>query len=216
MIEQIAATLRRSRGIRAQAIVITHDSEELSRLYYGVYYRRIDPKTGKRATPSRLQDDMDLIKSLGTADGTRYFRLARTVRVPTPDVGNPEWRLAGVDATYSLQVAVFEPTDDFWDFKQAAADYCTELRKRGYEAYYHHAEGASMVTVGRFGPGAVIVPPVGLPYQSANVTALQRDEVLRYNRLNGKIYRAPSEDGKRIRVKSRLVEVPNKRESGLW
>ncbi|MFQ5462286.1 MAG: hypothetical protein ACE5E5_06625 [Phycisphaerae bacterium] len=214
--EQIAATLRRSRGIRAEAVVVTDDPDDVSRLYYGVYYRRIDPETGNRTSSRRLQDDMKLIKSLGTPAGVRYFRLARTVRVPTPDVGNPQWRLAGIEAAYSLQVAVFEPTDDFWDFKQAAVDYCAMLRKRGYEAYYHHGEGASMVTVGRFGPEAVIIPARGIPYQSAEVTALQRDETLRYNRLNGKIYRAPSEDGTLVRVKSRLVEVPTKREVAPW
>ena len=44
------------------------------------------------------------------------------VRMPTPDVGNPQWDLAHVPAKYSLQVAVFEPTDDFAEFKQAAVE----------------------------------------------------------------------------------------------
>jgi len=136
--------------------------------------------------------------------------------VPMPDVGNPDWALAKVAAAYSLQVAVFEPTDDFWDYKQAAADYCTYLRERGYQAYYHHATAASTVTVGTFGEEAVTFPPTGLPYYHPKVIAMQQDELLKYNRLNGKIYHAKTDDGRFVPVESRLVKIPSENDKSTW
>lgn len=215
LVAQIVQTLKRTPGIRANKVVVS-DDPDVTRLYYGVYYRSRDPKTGKRSTPKRLMQDLKLLKELGTSDGQRFFLMARTVRVPTPNVGNPEWTLSNVDAAYSLQVAVFEGTDDFWDFKQVAADYCAHLRKRGYEAYYHHASASSMITVGAFGEDAVTIPATGLPYYNPKVIAMQQDELLKYNRLNGKIYRARTNTGEQVRVQSRLVKIPSRDDSERW
>ncbi len=207
-INQVAGTLRRTPGIRPRDVIVTDDADGVARLYYGTYYRKTDPETGKRLVPKQLARDVELIKELGPPSGERYFIFARTVRVPTPDVGDPAWMLSSVDAAYSLQVGVFEPTDEFWDYKQAAADFCAALRDKGYEAYYHHGAGASMVTVGTFGEDAVVIPPRGLPYYRPEIIALQEDAALKYNLLNGRIYRAKADDGTKVPVKSRLVKVP--------
>ncbi len=213
--EQIAETLRSTPGIRPKDVLIQDDPDGMTRLYYGTYYRKTDEKTGKQSTPKQLAEDLKLIKQLGT--GNQFFFLrAAAVRVPTPDVGNPAWRLVDAPGLYSLQVGVFEPTDEFQEFKQAAADYCQLLRDRGYEAYYHHAEAASMVTVGSFGEEALIPQEGKPPTYSAKVLSLQNsDELLKYNLLNGAIYRAnsPSADnprGEKVRIASQLVHIPGR------
>jgi hypothetical protein len=209
-IEQFAQTLRNTPGIRSGEVFVGEESTGVARLYYGKYWRQTDRKTGKRTTPQALAQDIEVIKQLGDESGRRYFLQALIVRYPTPHAGNPEWDLAKVDAHYSLQVAVFEPTNDFLEYKQAAGDYCAWLRKKGYEAYYHHSDAASVVTVGRFGAGAVIRLPNGLTSYSAEVVALQGDELLKYNLLNGGIYYVRHDKGGRTAVPSRLVEVPGR------
>jgi cell division septation protein DedD len=137
--------------------------------------------------------------------------------MPKPDVGNPAWALAKADAAYTLQVAAFEPTDRFQEFKQAAADYCAMLREQGFEAYYHHTDAVSMVTVGLFGPAAVRVGPNGRSYYSREVIDLQQsDELLKYNRVNGGIYKVKNDEGIMVPVPSRLVKTPKAEDSTPW
>ncbi len=216
-IERIAETLRRTPGIRAQNVTIMHDRDGFSRLYYGTYRRRRDRKTGKRAIPKKLATDLKFIKELGAGPGQYMFIGATMMPKPTPDVGNPDWELTSTNAVYSLQVAVFERTDDLWDVKKAAAEFCQMLRDRGYEAYYHHARASSVVTVGSFDEKAVIPHDRGLPTYSREVVELQQqDDLLRYNRLNGRIYRARDDKGSMVPVPSRLVRVPRPGASDPW
>lgn len=218
-IETIARTLRETRGISRDEVVVSHDEDGTSRLYHGRYLRRMEGKTRKRSIPKRMASDLKLIKELGAGPGQYLFIGATMVPYPIPDVGNPDWALASVDAaaTYSLQVAVFEPTDEMWDFKCTAARYCEMLRDRGFEAYYHHSRASSVVTVGLFGEEAVINQPQGLPRYSHAVRALQRqDELMRYNRLNGAAYRARDDAGQMSLVPSRLVHIPRSEEGSSW
>ncbi|UCE58533.1 MAG: hypothetical protein JSU63_13945 [Phycisphaerales bacterium] len=216
-VKQIAETLRQTAGIRPDDVFVVDGSDGIARLYYGTYFRRIDRKSGKHITPKKLRHDLDLIRRLGTGPGELYFFHARIVRTPTPDVGNPLWSLSSVDATYSLQVAVFEPTENFWEFKQAGAEYCKLLRDRGFEAYYHHTDSCSMVTVGSFGPQAVYVTGKGVQVLSREVTELQQsDDLLKYNHLNGSVYRVKSSEGTMIPMPSRLVEIPKRQGSEPW
>jgi len=222
-LEQIAETLRRTPGVHADEVLVMDHSDGFARLYYGTYHRRTDPETGKRSTPRALKKDLEFIKQLGTGPGEYYFARAMAVRRPTPDVGNPEWALASADGMYTLQVAAFEPTDDFWEYKQAAAEACARLREHGYEAYYHHTNSCSLVTVGVFGPEAVESRRVTQNnyttvqnFYSPEVEALLRDENLRYHHINGAIYRERNEKGESVPVLSRLVEMPGKREPIQW
>jgi len=207
-IEPFAESLRRTTGVRPKDVFVRDEPDGFARLYYGTYYRRTDPKTRKRSTPPQLQMDMELIKQLSGESGQRYFLQALAVRMPMPNVGNPQWALSRATGVYSLQVAVFEPNDNFWEHKQAAAEYCEFLRKKGHEAYYHHAGALSMVTVGSFGKEAVVNMPQGLPMYSAAVLALQKDDLLKYNLLNGGVYYVRDGKGGRTAVPSRLVEIP--------
>lgn len=224
--ENIADTLRRTPDINPREVRTSHDADGASRVYYGTYHRKTEANTGKRNIPPELQRDLVLIRELGVGSGERYFVGARIVRFPVPDVGNPAWQLRNASGVYSLQVAAFEPTDDFWDYKAAAAKYCEWLRSKGYEAYYFHGETVSIVTVGSFGESAVIPSERGLPRYSAEVVAMQRDELLRYNLVNGAIVKARSVDpvvpgqtgkpqsaasGSLQPVPSRLVPIPRER-----
>ncbi len=157
-----------------------------------------------------------MIRQLGDTSGKRYFGRAMPVRMPTPDVGNPDWALANLSANYSLQVAAFEPGGDFWQYKQAAAQYCALLRKKGHEAYYDHDRACSIVTVGAFGPEAVITKLDGRAYYSSAVLALQRNELFQYNLVNGAIMRVRTQDGGSVPVPSRLVKIPHSGESDPW
>lgn len=212
-IERIAETLKRSEGIRAGEVFVTDESDGFARLYYGTYHRRRDRKSGKRPIPTRMRRDIDILRDFGDESGRRYFLRAMPVRKPMPDVGNPAWNLATVSAAYSLQVAVFEPTEDFWRQKQAAAEFCAFLRRKGHEAYYFHASASSMVTVGAFGPQAVITTADGRVHYSAEVRALQQDALLKHNLVNTSVVRVISPEGQRIPVPSRLVEIPQAAES---
>ncbi len=215
-VQQIAETLKRSRGVRSQEVFVRDEDDGAARLYYGTYYRRTNPKTGKRSIPKKLVTDLEFIKQLGDS-GQSFFLGARKVRMPLPNVGNPDWDLKNAEGVYTLQVAVFEPTDDFWDCKQAASEYCKYLRKQNLEAYFYHADASSMVTVGLFGEDALITQQKGLRRYSAKVKSLQKsNELLRYNRLNGAVYTAMSDKGQKVRVESRLVKIPGKDGSDQW
>ncbi len=215
-VDNVAASLKRTPGVRAADVYSRDGSDGVARLYYGAFHRPIDGKTGRYRTSRRLRGDLDLIKQLGAKGGRPIFLGARPVRVPQFDVGNPEWNLRYVDARYSLQVAVFEPRDSFWEFKQAAAEYCAHLRGLGHEAYYHHSEASSVVTVGAFGASAVITGADGRTYYSAAVQALQSVERLKHNLLNGAIYGVRNDEGEMLRVPSRLVEIPRPDRDASW
>lgn len=215
-VEKVAETLRRTPGIRPKDVFVKSDSHGSARLYYGTYFRRSDPGKGIRPVPAAMRREMNLIRQLGDGSGRRYFGRAMPVRMPTPDVGNPDWALANVSADYSLQVAAFEPGGDFWQYKLAAAQYCALLRKKGHEAYYDHDRACSIVTVGAFGPEAVIIKPNGRAFYSSEVLALQRNELFQYNLVNGAIMRVRIEGGESVPVPSRLVKIPRPRESDPW
>lgn len=214
---QLADALRSTSGIRAGDVFLRQDDDGFSRLYYGTYFRRSASGTAQEVMPAELRRDLELIRTLGVEGGRRLFVGAIPVRKPEPDVGNPAWNLRNVSATYSLQVAVFEPTEEFYEYKQAAADFCALLRERGYEAYYYHAPASSSVTVGRFGPDAVVRHQTMIDGRTRYVTEyslevrrLQQEELLAHNLLNGAIYRVRNETGLSEPVPSRLVEVPSR------
>lgn len=207
-IERVAAILKQTPTIEAREVFTRHTNDGFARLYYGTYQRRPSGPSGALSFPPALRRDLDLIRQLGDDTGRRFFAQALPVRMPQPDVGNPAWALENADGEYSLQVAAFEPTDTFSDFKQAAADYCAWLRSKGYEAYYSHSRACSVVTVETFGSDAVFTGPDGRTYYSDQVKALQRDALLKYNLVNGAVVRVRNDQGESVPVPSRLVVVP--------
>jgi len=152
--EAFAEELRKGQGIRPADVRAVH-GPRTSQLLYGTYYRQIDPDTGKLLVPDNLRSDLRLVQGGTPGQGGRFFG-ARAISSPTSDVGNPAWELSNSQGTYTLLVAVFENTADFYDRKAAAAAYVHELRGKGYEAWYHHGPLISEVTVGSFGPEAMV------------------------------------------------------------
>jgi len=207
-VRDIAAILQRTPGVRADAILLREDRDGSARLYYGTYARRSDPRTGKRPIPAAMRRDLDMLREFGTDDGRRFFVQAIPVRLPPPDVGPRERDLRNVHAVYSLQVGIFEPTDDFAEYKQAAVEFCDLLREQGFEAYYYHTPVSSTVTVGAFGTEAATRRPDGRNDYSATVRALQENELLRYNLVNGGVMRVKDPQGGLHPVPSQLVEIP--------
>lgn len=174
--------------------------------------------------PVQLRNDLAMLRQLGDPAGGRYFMRAMAVRTPTANVGNPQWSLSNAQGFYTLQVGVFEPAGDFTEYKEAAVEFCKLLREQGHEAYFHHTDAATMVTVGAFGRDAVIEPPrdkkpgspnaVAVPVYHPRIIAMQQQELLKYNLLNGGIQYIRNPDGSRVPVMSRLVEIPQSR-SGI-
>lgn len=146
--ESLAADVRKIQGVRSQDVKVQHGRNS-SQVLYGTYHRRIDPGTGKLLIPEQLRADLHTIQLGG-------FLGAEAIASPETDVGNPAWRLENARGAYTLLVATFENTADFYDRKTAAAEYTRELRRRGHEAYYHHGSVVSEVMVGTFGPEALL------------------------------------------------------------
>ncbi|MCH7526836.1 MAG: hypothetical protein IID39_05315 [Planctomycetes bacterium] len=222
----IADVLRSTPGVRTDEVYVRHD-DDASTVYYGRYERRIDSRTGARKISDVLRADMKLIQTLVDDRGRRLFIGARMVPEPLPNVGPPEWNLTKADGEYTLQVAVFFRDENILDHKQVAVDYCAALRKKGYQAYYHHGDASSVVTVGLFGEDAVSeerskVRYIQVPGEdgpetrsitvrgySDEVLALQRKESFAYNLTNGNIWYT-RQDGRRTPVQSALVRLPGR------
>lgn len=200
--DRLAASLRNTPGMRSSQVHSVHeDAKNRSRLCYGEYTRRTDPQTGKLHIPAKMAQELATIKNLTDPSGQRIFLGARMVPFPAPDVGDPRWDIERAGGKYTLQVAVFYETDDFHERKQAAAEYAAQLRKQGFEAYYHHGETASEVTVGSFGEDLRDAAP--------EVKRLR--EHFKYHLENGR-YKWNRLGDERYRVKPMVMAVPQRDE----
>lgn len=209
--EEYAETLRRTPEIRTDEVECRHDdSQAVSRLYYGRYRRRVNSRTGERSRPPELIADLQLIQDLGDPVHGRHFVQARMTLVPQEKLGPEAYKLSNAPGLYSLQIAVFYPEPGYSNYRQDAVKLVQQLRREGYEAYYYHGEVQSMVTVGSFGPEAVIVTPEGQYQDSAEVGALRRrDPRFEYNYENHRV-RAKIIDQQRFPSHSFLVRIPGK------
>ena len=206
--ESIAKTLQRTGGVVPGEVLVKHD-DDASRVYYGSYWRREVDATGKLNVPPKMAADMELVKTLAGPAGGRFFYEARVVPYPTPDVGNPEWQLANNPGVYTLRVAIFYNEGKMTERKKYAADYCAELRNRGYEAYYRHGEITSEVYVGSFSEDALIRTRrsgVAVYVPSPKVQALQRKENFMYELWNMKVFSSAGKSARHRRA-SHVVRV---------
>ena len=71
--EEIAEALRRTPGVKARDVWLTDDPDGFSRLYYGKYYRRTNPATGRRPMPPKMREDLELIRRLAAGPGKYLF-----------------------------------------------------------------------------------------------------------------------------------------------
>ena len=66
--------------------------------------------------------------------------------------------------------------------------YIAELRGEGHDAYYHHGDVMTMVTIGSFDESAVIARTDGTVYLSEEVLRLQAsDPRFKHNYENGQV-----------------------------
>ncbi len=186
----LADSLRATPDIRPADVRCDHDTtNESSRLYYSKYRRTRHPRTNHLDTPKRLRDDMFLIFDLADDRKRRIFGNARAVRYIQPEgLALRKWALTNATGIYSLQIAVFYPEGNFTESRKLAGQLVAELRGEGHEAYFHHGETMSMVTIGSFEESAVIKRKDGTVRLSEEVLRLQvADPRFEYNYENGRV-----------------------------
>ena len=181
---------------------------------------------GRYRTPKAAEANLKTAKKYRTANGIALFAKAIVVPLPGKDTGPAKWNLnnVGESAYYSLLVAVFrnDPQRNYVGRRRFAVDYCRQLRKGGYEAYFHHGPAVSHVTIGAFGSKAVTISkgPRGetMKINDPAIKPLQKD--FEFLALNGRSVDEVVRDrrtGKQIRLarkKTYLIRVPGKSRPG--
>ncbi len=122
-----------------------------SELYWGEY----------RSTED-AQDDLKTARTWRVPNVNRAaFPFPRIVLLPGHEVEIPEYNLANASGHWTVLVAIY--VDDAKqgfvgrERQRHALEYCTFLRKEGFEAYYHHVPGRSQITVGAFPEKAIVM-----------------------------------------------------------
>ncbi|NJL31550.1 MAG: hypothetical protein HC898_07935 [Phycisphaerales bacterium] len=88
---------------------------------------------------------------------------------------------------YSLQIGFWDENYTRGDFREAAADYVQELRRKGIEAYLFHGRIRSLVTVNLFKDGDLVPQPDGTTLYGPRVLELQKQ--FPYNLSNGEPFK---------------------------
>ena len=208
----LADSLRATPDIRPGDVRYEHDTvKRSSRLYYGKYRRTRHPRTNRLDTSKRLRNDMFIIFNLADDQKRRMFGSARAVRYIQPEgLALRQWALTNAPGSYSLQIAVFYPEGEFTQSRSAATQLVAELRGEGHEAYFHHEEVMSMVTIGSFDESAVIAKKDGTLQLSEEVLRLQAaDPRFKYNYQNGRVINKKLDDTK-YGSPSFLVRIPRR------
>ncbi|NOX58902.1 MAG: hypothetical protein GXP29_08605 [Planctomycetes bacterium] len=206
--EKIAQTLRTSPGIKPDRVYVVH-TKRSSRVYYGSYWRPPNKRTGRFDLTQEIRNDLALLKDF-TTSGERFFYQAHVLPTPTPDVGNKAWDMSRNRGYYSLRIALFYNEPGFLKRKQAAADYCGELREDGYEAFYRHTDIVTEVFVGSFGRDALVKGRrlgvvANLPGKEV-LDLMKKERRFRVELRNLQVYSTPT-GGRRTVQLARLFKV---------
>lgn len=127
------------------------------------------------------------------------------VDTPEGEIGDLDLRNAAARGQYTLQVGFYDNVEaEGKDHRKAAEKAAAALRDEGHLAFYYHGPNRSMVTVGIFGPDAVVSQNGETAY-AAEVTKLQRE--FPYNLANGQTIRETRGD-KTTEQPSFLVRIP--------
>ena len=112
---------------------------------------------GRYRTAEEAQENLKTAQTYVTPLGAKIYAAAVIIRMPAEDIGPPEWKLKNAPGVYTVLVAVFYdmPEAKYFTSSADAVAYCERLRKKGYDAYYHHSSSRSVVTVGSFPAEAV-------------------------------------------------------------
>ena len=86
------------------------------------------------------------------SNGAKLFQFALIMPLRGANPGPPQWDLANASGVNTVQVAEFfdVPKSRYIGRKKFALEYCKELRKNNYDAYFHHGLFKSIVTIGAF------------------------------------------------------------------
>jgi len=209
--EDLAEGLRALKELKPN--LVTVNSNDLrSIIYYGTYRLNRDQRNDMIVFSDEINKDLRYIRSLAPVNGQFPFLAARPVPKQTeskdPKTGPPEWNLANAKGVYTLQVGVTYNTAGFNERIEAAVEWVRDLRGRGYEAYYYHDTGRSLVTVGLFDESAVAPSQDGRPQYSDAVRALRAKEEFSLNLENGMKTFSIQDDGTRAANPSFLVRLP--------
>ncbi len=139
---------------------------------------------GKYPSKEAAQGDLQRARNFRTHLGIQAFPKPEILPIPGSDVGPPEMNLANTKGVYTVLIATFYdvPKDNYFGRRQIAVDCCKNLRQDGEEAYYYHAAGQSIVTIGCFDASAIKEVRVG-PYTSNEVTSEGIRQALRKHPL---------------------------------
>jgi len=114
---------------------------------------------GRYPSIEAAQKNLAKAKAFRPPSGRPIFAQAIIVPLAGPDIGPPEYNLKNAKGAYSLLVVVYKnvPERKYTGRKRRAVQTCEALRKKGYEAYFHHGAAVSNVTIGTFEPDSVRV-----------------------------------------------------------
>lgn len=157
--------LRHVKGLSPQSVYALNQGGATT-VYYGRFERRYDARKKAESYDPDPMPVIKLIRSLSylvpdASGGQRPlwpFLEATLDNLPSADAAGSarsDWNLSNVEGYYSLQVAVFYASEQMRQHRFAAEEYCRLLREQGREAYFHHGDAKSIVTVGTFPESAV-------------------------------------------------------------
>ena len=166
---------------------------------------------------SAAQKNLKKAKAFRTRNSAAVFASALVIPVAGKSYGPPEWDLTRTAGTHSVLVAAFYdvPAENYVGRKKFAVRYCRQLRKHGYEAYYHHGLTNSTVTIGAFPSPSIqadqsdkkqIVDPritrimKDFPYLAVNGNAIVR-----------KVYNPQTRKYRSVKRKTYLVSIPRRK-----
>ncbi len=186
-------------------LLVVHEAG-VSKLYRGSY-----------RSPEDAREDLK--------ESKQYFPQAILIKTPGSDIGPAEWDLENARGAYTVCVAIFynEPDQDWYLRKQAAVEYCEQLRGEGREAYYFHGPSKSSVTIGSFGEQAVREVSQWNENRTQRLTTTEVVEprihrIMKefpYMAVNGRaeivtVPDARTGTAKKVRTRTYVVRIPNR------
>jgi hypothetical protein len=175
--ESWAKALRDVPGLDAKRVRVAYDADG-AHVCYGEYERVYDQWQRREFYRPDPKHDLELIRSLSPDNRQRPFALALVQALPPPAGAHPEWDADRVGGYWALQVAVFYSTETFRQPREAAVEYCAQLRNEGYEAYYAHKGDMSMVVIGSFSKLAVQNMQTDAPTPEGGTSARSENRIV--------------------------------------
>ena len=139
----------------------------------------------------------------------KIYRAAMIFPLHGANPGPPEWDLRNADGKHSIAVAVFRdnPGHGYVGRKKFAVEYCRDLRKNDYEAYFYHGKQQSVVCIGAF-PDSALLSVYENGEQKTKMLDPRMKQIFKDFRQLAVDGQGRQIDGKDVR--SYLIAIPNK------